>query len=266
MNLPRLSWLQAARLAGSLALSTVAGAAVPGASLKAAQTTGDHAYRVLLLRAAPGQLTPLIELYAARLPVYEAAGEERPIVLRHSQGDQWDLMLVWPVGSLRSFYSADRVQRRADAARDAGTPDEAEFERRQRELTAWRQELFVHGVQPSILYEAAAGAGMGHVEMFVALPGKYDELVQQRDMEGAYLEATERKANLVFARIAGAEWDLFTLGFYEDMLAFATEPDLPPAAFETAAREAGFGSRGEIGTYLRSLIAYHNDTLATVLD
>jgi len=231
-----------------------------------AQTSGDYAYRVLLLRAAPGHLTELIDLYRDRIPVYEAAGEERPMILRHSQGDQWDLMILWPVASLEAYYSAARTERRATAARAAGAGGEKTFEGRQREITAWRQEQFVQGVSPDRFYRAAEGAGLAHVEMFVALPGAYDELLRQRDMEGEYLAATGRNANLVFTRIAGAEWDLFTLGFYPDMVAFAAEPDLAPEAFEAAAIVAGFESRNAIGTYLRSLIDYHNDTLAGVVE
>ena len=266
MNGPWPLLRRALTAAGLLCVLAFVRSAAMVPAVGATQTTGDYAYRVLLLRAAPGQLTQLMDLYGARLPVYEAAGEDRPVILRHSQGDRWDLMLVWPVGSLEAFYSSDRTRRRAHAARAVGAPDEAEFERRLRELTAWRQELFVEGVGTDDFYAAADGSGMAHIEMFVSLPGKYDELLRQRDMEGVYLAATGRRPNLVFTRLAGAEWDLFTLGFYPDMIAFATEPDLSPEAFEEAARTAGFESRGTIGTYLRSLIDYHNDTLAVVVE
>ena len=50
-----------------------------------------------MLRAAPGKLLSLIELYKNRMDFYEAAGDEKPVMMRHSQGDQWDLLLLFPI-------------------------------------------------------------------------------------------------------------------------------------------------------------------------
>ncbi|MEE8267274.1 MAG: hypothetical protein V3R97_00030, partial [Gemmatimonadales bacterium] len=102
-----------------------------------------------------------------------------------------------------------------------------------------------------------------HVEVFRALPGKYQQLVRHREMENSYYHATERDGNLIFTRLAGSAWDCFTIGFYRDIQHFVGTPDLAPATFEQAAVDAGFESRGTIGTYLRTLIDEHHDTLAT---
>jgi hypothetical protein len=71
--------------------------------------------------------------------------------------------------------------------------------------------------------------------------------------------------NLVFARVAGAGWDAFTIGFYRDLHHFAEDSDLSDDALEEAARAAGFEARNRIGTYLRTLIDSHHDTLATLV-
>ncbi len=56
--------------------------------LLAAPLQADYLYKTLLLRAAPGKLLNLIELYKNRMDFYEAAGDEKPFMMRHSQGNQ----------------------------------------------------------------------------------------------------------------------------------------------------------------------------------
>jgi hypothetical protein len=170
--------------------------------------------------------------------------------MRHSQGDQWDLMVLSPIGSLADYFSETKVEGRLG------------FESSLRAITAWQEELFVVGPPADTLAARNDGAGFYHVEVFRAFPGKYDELVQQREMENLYYHATERDGNLIFTRLAGASWDTFTIGFYRDIQHFVETPDLPPETFEQAAVDAGFESRGSIGTYLRTLIDEHHDTLA----
>jgi hypothetical protein len=82
-------------------------------------------------------------------------------------------------------------------------------------------------------------------------------------MENRFLEAIGRRENLIFTRLAGASWDLYTVGFYRDLQHYAEPSTVSAEATETKAREAGFTSRAAIGTYLRGLIQSHHDTLAT---
>jgi len=209
-------------------------------------------YRAHFLRAAPGHLTELIELYRDRIEVLVAAGEAPPVFMRHSQGDQWDLMVLSPIGSLTEYFSEARAER----------IDQTGFEARLRVITAWQEELFVAGPPADTLAARNTEAGFYHVEVFRAVPGKYDELVRQREMENLYYHATERDGNLIFTRLAGSAWDCFTIGFYQNIEHFVATPDLLPEAFEQAAIDAGFESRGTIGAYLRTLIDEHHDTLA----
>ena len=211
-------------------------------------------YRAHFLRAAPGHLTELIELYRGRIEVLTTAGEAAPVFMRHSQGDQWDLMVLSSVGSMADYFSETNVEGRS------------EFESSLRAITAWQEELFVAGPPADTLAARNAEAGFYHVEVFRAFPGKYDELVRQREMENLYYHATERDGNLIFTRLSGSAWDTFTIGFYRDIEHFVETPDLPPETFEQAAVDAGFESRGSIGTYLRTLIDEHHDTLANRVD
>lgn len=234
---------------------------VPAAAATPARLAADTVYRTVLLRAAPGSLDALLELYVSRRPVYEQARVEPPVLMRHSQGDQWDLMAMFPIGSLSGYFGADRLASLDQAGRAAGLSESA-FQDSVRSLVAFREEVFVAGPPVQVLREQAADAGLYHIEMFVALAGRYDDLVEQRKMENAYYHATNRDGNLIFVRLAGARWDVITVGFYEDMQHFAADPDLPREVLEQAAIDAGFESRSTIGTYLRELIHHHNDTLA----
>ncbi|UCF21207.1 MAG: hypothetical protein JSU87_07425 [Gemmatimonadota bacterium] len=225
---------------------------------------GGYLYRTLLVRAAPGQLLELIDLYQSRIPVFDAAGEERPFIIRHSQGDQWDLLLLYPMGSFSDYYAPERIQSRERAARDADL-DESDFRRALDARIAWREEVFVAGPELEVVDSAFAEASYFHVEMFLALPGKREALLEERRMENAYLDAIGRPQNLIFRRVAGAAWDSYTVGFYHDIKHFAASADVPEEERDAAAREAGFDGADRIGTYLRTLIDSHHDTLGTAI-
>jgi hypothetical protein len=80
-------------------------------------------------------------------------------------------------------------------------------------------------------------------------------------MENAYLGALDRPTNMIFTRVAGAAWDLFTLGVYRDLPHYAESAHIPADRADAAAKAAGFEGDDKIGTYMRELILYHRDTL-----
>lgn len=222
-------------------------------------------YRATMIRAAPGQLVELIDAIKERTPVYEAAGEARPFLLRHSQGDQWDLMLLEPLGaSLSAYYATAREQRRSSAAQMSGTTADS-WEIRLRELSAWREDQIVQGPPLEQLQRAFEGNNFVHLEMFIALAGHHEALVKEREMENAFAKAIGRPENLIFTRVSGAAWDCFTIGNYRDMVHYATSAVVPSATEESAAHAAGFESRASIGPFLRSLINSHHDNLLSVV-
>ena len=222
---------------------------------------GEHLYRVLTVRAAPGLLLDLIDLYKEQRGILEAAGDGEMFWMRHSQGDQWDILLIFPMGSFPEYYSAARIRAREQTRGTSGRTG-AEIRKAIDAASTWREELFARGPGVDVLRERFEGAGLFHIEMFIALHDKRDELLEQRNMENAYYRALDRDENLIFVREAGAAWDLFTLGFYDDLKDFASAGDLPDEDEERAAQEAGFEAANRIGTYLRSLMLRHNDTLA----
>lgn len=222
----------------------------------------NYLYKVTLLRAAPGHLLDLIEAYRDRIPYYDAAGEPRPRVIRHSQGDQWDLMVIEPAQSLPAYYAPDRVAARVAAGESVGMTPHA-FVARLQEIVSWKEETFFSSVGLDEFQRRFDNAGYYHVEMFVALPGRGGELYREREMENDYLRRIGRPQNMIFTKALGGSWDSFTLGCYRDLKHYAQSADIPENLRQEAAVAAGFEAADRIGTYLRELIARHHDTLGT---
>lgn len=223
-----------------------------------------NAYQALFMRAAPGRLLPLIDALKARMPVYQAAGEARPVLMRHSQGDQWDLLLLVPIGTVAEFFGTERAKRWPAAAKRVGFDDEA-FVRRMNDLVSWHEELYVEGPSVTELETAAATAGYFHLEIFQALAGKRDSLLAERAMENDFLRRTGRPGNFIFKKITGPAWDSFTIGFYRDLQHYAEPAKVSADDEDQAAKAAGFESRNHIGPYLRQFLSGHHDTLGSVV-
>jgi hypothetical protein len=219
-----------------------------------------YLYRATLLQAAPGRLLEVVDLYKAGWPGMKDSGDEPPLAMRHSQGDRWDLLLIFPMGREEDFFSAERIAQRRKA-RAAAKADLAKLEGD----VAWQEDVFVVGPPLSDVRAAFEGAGFFHVEMFEALAGKSEELYRQREMENDYSRRIGQPQNLIFVRRAGAPWTLFTIGTYRDLKSYAQAADVPEDKAEAAARAAGFDGAKAIGPYLRTLISLHHDTLAVAV-
>jgi len=223
-----------------------------------------YLYKTMFVQAAPGKLMDLIRLFQERMPVYDAAGDERPLWWRHTQGDKWDLMMLFPMESYSAYFSPARVARRAKAAGGSPLP-QAEFARRFYECAAWHEDLYVEGPPLETVKKAFADAAYYHIEIFVALPGKHAELRKEREMENAYARGIGRPETLIFTHDQGAAWDLFTLGFYRDVRHWAESGNVPKEKRDAAARAAGFADADSIGTYMRTLIQMHRDTMGVAI-
>jgi hypothetical protein len=199
----------------------------------------DDLYRITLVRATPGSLAQVIE----QASNYKAQQKGDVSIMRHSQGDHWDLMMLEPAGE--------------DPLKTQDFSVIADFQHSflAKSNTSWQQ-----------LKARAQASGLFHIEMFHALHGKANELLKQRAMENQYLSSTQRQANVIFETTFGSDVDSFTIGYYSDLAAFAAMPDLKSEVFSKAATDAGFKSRNDIGLYLRELIVAHHDTLATRVD
>ena len=216
-----------------------------------------------MLRAAPGQFVDLMAALRESFALDRETGDRPPFWIRHSQGDQWDFMLIYPMGGFSSFHDADRVGQRA--AVWEGRRGKA-LATRLAAATSYHEEWFARSVGIDEMTRRFDGMEFFHVEMFAGLPGKRAELFEQRRMENRYYEHLGgQQQNLLFIREAGSNWDAMTIGFYENLQAFAAAgAQHSTEQQEAAARAAGFDGVGAISPYLRSLLAYHHDTLAVL--
>ena len=227
---------------------------------EAADLEGDFLYQVVMLRAAPGRLLDLIELLKEERDLLADVNEPEPFWMRHTPGDQWDLMILYPMGSFHEYYEPEREARRLASGTQKGLSEE-QLRKEADLLTSWRDELFVRGPHPDIVAPAFDENDFYHVEMFVALAGRHRDLLEERRMENHYLRELGRPQNLIFVREAGGPWDSFTLGFYRDLSHYAESSQIPAAEEDRAAQEAGFRGASYIGNTLRRFILYHRDTL-----
>lgn len=237
--------------------------AVSFVSAAAQEREGDYLYRVETIRAAPGKLAALLNWAAdaKEAEYFEDSGGHFPFLMRHSQGDQWDLMVILPMESWRAYHS-----RSAENKRKKAREKHADLLAAQKGLIAFEEDHFAYGPPLAEMQREYGENGFYHIEMFHAAPGKAGELFEQRRMENTYLEATGQTTNMIFRRAGGSDVDVFTIGFHESLQAFAAPSGATAEEAEAAAVAAGFKNRADISFYLRSLMSSHHDTLAVKVE
>lgn len=243
--------------------AAIAAALALVAPVLAGDLSGDYLYKVTSVRAAQGRLADLLAHYSVLKSsgYYQKAGTRAPFIMRHSQGDQWDLLVISPMEGWHSHYVPRRGELRAkadDAFKAQVAGDDA--------IVAFSEDHFAYGPDVKDVTDAFDANGLFHIEMFNAAPGKSGDLFRQREMENAYLSATGQRANMIFWVEAGGDVDVFTIGFHPSLEAFAAPSPASDEEKERAAKAAGFKDRADISFYLRSLISGHHDTLATKVD
>jgi len=201
-------------------------------------------YWVTQYRAAPGNFPALLELVNST--DWQSLDSGRPIFMRHSQGNHWDLMLV----STPCISSACLKAMR-------------EFGEKTGQLVDFEQSFMAWSDTPwAEVQNQAKSAGLFHIEMFNAAAGKLKALQRQRKIENAYLAATGQIENVIFDVQFGSDIDIFTIGFHVSLESFAQQGPPNAEAAEKAAVTAGFKNRADISFHLRELIVGHHDTLA----
>ncbi len=219
---------------------------------------GNYIYKTVAMRAKPGQLLGLIDLLKQDMVDSKVFIGEKPLLMRHSQGDQWDLLLIVPVGvEMQDYYTEDNIE-----ARENSKTQDQEYGSAYFDMVSWQEEGFYFGPPIRLFNNRTGNLGYYHVEMFQALAGKQGELLNQRERENIYLAEIDREPNFIFTKIIGSQVDIWTLGLYRDIKHFAESADIPIEKENAAAKKAGFESVYTIGSYLRSLLLEHHDTLA----
>ncbi|MFT4604213.1 MAG: hypothetical protein ACI9W4_000942 [Rhodothermales bacterium] len=208
---------------------------------------GETLYRVVLAQASPGDYAEVMADWSARIGNWPERDPSKPMWMRHSQGDWWDFMFIFPVDESESIANSP-----ANVFGEDPRISRAE-------------DLWVVGAGIDVLRGAMEGASLYHIEMFRALPGMRDDLMAQRRMENEYLIRIDRPQNFIMRRVAGIAIDAFTLGCHPDLEQFAVSGQVSSQVDDAAARAAGFAGVSDISPWLRSLIAKHHDTLAVAI-
>ena len=214
-------------------------------------------YRVTTIRAAPGQWIELKALIESQgeAGARSKSGRLIPYRMRHSQGAQWDFMLLQPLSTLQEYFD-DKTQALESPFRDAVAA-----------LADFEEDWFVRGPEHEVLAEAYPDAGMFLIEMFRARAGMKADLYESRVRENRILEAIDIPANFVFAGQIGADWDVMTIGFYRDFAHYGSAGgDVSEARREAAARAEGMTGMDDLSPSLRELLTQHSDTLASSMN
>lgn len=220
---------------------------------------GDYLYKVTTVRAEPGMFSDLLTWISdlKSSGYFDEAGADAPLIMRHSQGDQWDLLAITPMGSWTDYHSKVATKKRTQAKSAY-----AETLKKGTAFIAFEEDVFAYGPDWKDVKAAYDANNFYHIEMFKAVSGKTDALMEQRRMENSYLGMTAQKENMIFKRAAGSDIDVFTIGFHPSFESFVTQGEGTDAERELAAKKAGFKDRADLSFYLRSLISGHHDTLA----
>lgn len=227
-------------------------------AIGASAQTGNYIYKTIAIRAAPGHLLELIDLLKTDIANKNVFSDEAPVLMRHSQGDHWDLLMIVPIGNdLEDYFTKENQDRIVQSKTQGQSYGSAYFNH-----ISWQEEGFYFGPALRLFNNRFNEMGYYHVEMFKALAGKQSELLKQREMENIYLNEIKREPNFIFTKIMGSAVDIFTIGLYRDIKHFAESADIPLEVEDAAAKKAGFESVNTIGSYLRSLLLEHHDTLA----
>jgi hypothetical protein len=198
-------------------------------------------------RAAPSKFPALLELL--KNTPWETFEEGRPIMMRHSQGNHWDVMLL---GKHTMNCDNEMCQKTMGSYNDAV-----------RNLVDFEHTFIAKSdISWAELEGMNSENGFYHIEMFQAAAGKHAALLKERQMENDYLVRIGQHPNVIFETLYGSDVDNFTIGFYRDLAHFAESPGLTSEQFEEAAKASGFDNRAHISFLLRELLVGHHDTLA----
>lgn len=203
-------------------------------------------YWVTQYRAAPGKFPALLDLVSST--DWKAFEDGRPIIMRHSQGNHWDLMLMG---------------KHQDCSTDACMQAKSDFESAANQLVDFELSfLATSDTSWADMKAKDAVSGFYHIEMFNAGAGKHDALMRQRIIENDYIKRIGQSPNEIFEVSFGSDFDIFTIGFYESLQAYSVPADVTQEEAEAAAKAAGFKNRADVSFHLRELIIGHHDTLA----
>ena len=232
-----------------MSIILVATLVVLAAVVSGAQTTAQaqsqqpapalELYHIHIAKAAPGKLPQLIEAYNNSPAPATNEPQFRPIILRHREGSEWDLITITPLG------------RQVTISAEAPSQTIQDYFQRLAPLTDWHNDTFAVGPSWAVVQKALLvdkGEPVYIVTDYRSLPGHRPQLRQVLD-RGAQ-DTPDR--TVLFAHVEGAPWNFLGITRYDSWAAMGAPPVQPPAG--TASQDQGLA--------MREHLAVHNDTIA----
>jgi len=192
------------------------------------EAPGQELYHVHFVKAAPGKLAALID---AELKAPASPGQtEPPLIFRHAQGDDWQLMIITPMGPQQTIRA------------EPPTAEMRQYLSQVRGLSVRHDDTFTQGppwaqARKILLGDGQPGA-VYIVSAFEPVPGEREQLVKAL-REGPNADPS---AMLILQHREGAAWQVLTItrypswvGLGEAMQRQRTQaPGVPPSAQHTA--------------------------------
>ena len=197
-------------------------------------------YHIHMSKAAPGKLPQLIEAYQ-NAPAPEASQPQvTPIILRHREGAEWDLITITPLGKQVTLTASAPPQALQDYFTRLGP------------LSDWHADTFVVGpswaVVQKTLVPAKDAQAVYVVSDYRSLAGHRAQLRQILDRNA---QDTPGRS-VLFAHVEGAPWNFLAVTSYDSWNAIGAPPP----------QQASGTPRPEAGLELREHMAVHHDTIA----
>jgi hypothetical protein len=196
-------------------------------------------YHIHIAKAAPGKLQQLIDAYNNAPAPSADEPQVSPIILRHREGSEWDLITITPLGKQATISAAAPPQAIAD------------FNQRVVPLTDWHSDTFVIGPSWAVVQKAliaAKGEPVYVVADYRSLPGHRAQLRQVLDA-GAVPDRS-----VLFAHVEGAPWNFLGVTRYDSWAEIGAPA---PAPAGTAPQDQGMP--------MREHLAVHHDTIAVYI-
>lgn len=197
-------------------------------------------YHIHFSKAAPGKLTQLIAAYQTG-PAPEAGQPQvTPIIMRHREGGEWDLITITPLGKQATLTASAPSQAVADYFTRLGP------------LSDWHGDTFVTGPAWAVVQKALVPAKDAKPVYVVS---DYRSLAGHRAQLRQILDRNEQDTpgrSVLFAHVEGAPWNFLTVTGYDSWNAIDAPPPQPAAG----------PARPDAGLELRDHMAVHHDTIA----
>ena len=200
-------------------------------------------YHIHFSKAAPGKLTQLIAAYQTAPGPEASEPQVTPIIMRHREGGEWDLVAITPLGKQTTITASAPSQAVQDYYTRLGP------------LSDWHGDTFVTGPAWAIVQKALVPAKDAQPVYVVS---DYRSLAGHRAQLRQILDRNEQDTpgrSVLFAHVEGAPWNFLTVTGYDSWNAIGAPPPQPAAG----------APRQDAGLDLREHMAVHHDTIAVYI-